>query len=435
MLVRTASRLARLIAPAILVAALRAGGAEAQTRTAPPRRAAPAGPVTCDKCHASRDFLVGKGGQHGDSALFVPATAMHGTAHDTLRCAQCHVGYDAGYPHQAPSRVVACQTCHQLEGRDWTASIHAANSARTGDAPTCVGCHSSHNVLRVNDPRSPAYALNVATMCGRCHNDPRITETYFSRADKATARTAVSHFQKTVHGLALTRAGLTVSATCNDCHRAHKILPADSAGSSVSRDSIATTCGACHRGVVQEFDSSSHGRALLHGDTTSTGQHGPVCTDCHSSHEIVRADQQAWQLSVVPECGKCHAELMETYFETYHGKVSRLGFIAATCADCHTPHNMRPANDTLSSVYMENRVRTCGRCHTSANVNFVKYQPHGNPRNRAKYPLLFFTWLGMTLLLVGTMGFFFLHSLLWFVRVMINRMTGRGGPAHSETPA
>ena len=395
-----------------------AGPAAAQTHA---RTGAQAG-ITCDKCHANRDFLVGKGGPHGDSSLFVPSTTLHGTAHDTLRCAQCHVGYDATYPHAPTSRVVACESCHRTEGSDWTASIHASNNASRGDAPTCVGCHGAHNVLKSTDARSPSYALNVATMCGRCHNDSRITDAYFSQANKTTARTAVSHFQSTVHGLALTRAGLTVSATCNDCHRAHKILPADSAGSSVSRDSIPTTCGACHQGVVQEYDSSSHGRAYLHGDTTTTGHHAPICTDCHSSHEITRADQPAWQLSVIPQCGKCHEELMETYFETYHGKVSRLGFIAATCADCHTPHNMRPVNDTLSSIYPENRVQTCGRCHAHANTNFTKYEPHGDPKNRAKYPLMFFTWLGMTLLLVGTMGFFLLHSALWFMRSMINRM-------------
>ena len=418
------------LAICLLASGLSAGRLTAQQR---PTRAA-ASPVTCDKCHADRDFLVGKGGPHGDSSLFVPATTLHGTAHDTLRCAQCHVGYDNGFPHQATSRVVPCQTCHQREGSDWQSSIHASNSRQAGDAPTCVGCHTAHTVRRATDPQSPSYVLNVATMCGRCHNDPRIVETYFSQANKTTARTAVSHFEKTVHGLALTRSGLTVSATCNDCHRAHLVLPADSARSSVNRANIPATCGACHQGVVQTFDSSAHGRAYAHGDTTDTGHHAPVCTDCHTSHEIVRADQPQWQLNVVTECGTCHERLHETYFETYHGKVSRLGYIAATCADCHTAHNMRPANDTLSSVYIENRVQTCGRCHTRANLNFVKYQPHGDPKDHAKYPLLFFTWLGMTLLLVGTMGFFFLHSLLWIVRVIINRMTGRG-PAHSETPA
>jgi hypothetical protein len=342
------------------------------------------------------------------------------------------VGYDAGYPHRAASRVVPCQTCHAAAGGDWEASIHAANATTAGDAPTCVGCHGSHTVYGAADRRSPTHPLNVAGLCGRCHADARITGTYFATADKERARTAVAHFHTTVHGNALTRAGLVVSATCNDCHRAHRVLPADSSGSSVNRANIPATCGGCHVGVAETFDSSSHGRAYRDGGVTNTGHPAPVCVDCHSAHEIVRADQPQWLLGVVEECGKCHERLYETYFETYHGKVTRLGFnLAATCADCHTAHNMRPASDTRSSVYAENLVATCGRCHANANANFVRYQPHGDPKERTKYPLLFWTWLFMTTLLVSVMAFFLLHTFLWVTRLAINRRRGRGR-AHKE---
>jgi hypothetical protein len=419
MFARSLVRPAWLAAATAFLAAAGAGTATAQG-------------ITCEKCHGNRDFLVGKGGPQGDSALYVPAGTLQDTRHASLRCAQCHVGYDAGYPHRATSRVVPCSTCHAAEGRDWDASIHAANSASTGDAPTCVGCHGSHTVYGAADRRSPTHPLNVAMMCGRCHADPRIIGTYFATADKTRARTAVAHFYKTVHGNALTGAGLVVSATCNDCHRAHKVLPADSTGSSVNRANIPATCGACHVGVVEAYDSSAHGAAYRTGGVTTTGHSAPVCVDCHSAHEIVRADQPQWLLGVVQECGTCHERLYETYFETYHGKVTRLGFnLAATCSDCHTAHNMRPASDTRSSVYAENLVATCGRCHSAANANFVRYQPHGDPKDRTKYPLLFWSWLFMTLLLVGTMSFFLLHTFLWLVRITINRLRG-GGPAHTE---
>jgi hypothetical protein len=157
--------------------------------------------------------------------------------------------------------------------------------------------------------------------------------------------------------------------------------------------------------------------------------------DCHSAHEIVRADQPQWLLGVVDECGSCHERLVETYFETYHGKVTRLGFnLAATCADCHTPHDMRAVSDPRSSVSAENRLKTCQRCHVGANANFARYHPHGDPKDRAKYPLLFFTWLGMTLLLVGTMSFFFLHSALWVLRTTINRSRGGDAPRPETQP-
>jgi hypothetical protein len=388
------------------------------------------GEVACEKCHGNRDFLVGKGGLRGDSSLYVRTATLQDSRHASLRCAQCHVGYDAGYPHSAASRVVPCQTCHAAEGQDWQASIHAANAASAGDAPTCVACHGSHSVYAATDRRSPTHPLNVAALCGRCHADPRITGTYFATPDKSLARTAVAHFYKTVHGNALTRAGLVVSATCNDCHRAHKVLPASDPSSSVNRANIPATCGACHVGVAETYDSSAHGVAYRTGAKTTSGHPAPVCVDCHSAHEIVRADQPQWLLGVVEECGKCHERLYETYFETYHGKVTRLGFtLAATCADCHTAHDMRPASDTRSAVYVENRVATCGRCHSRANVNFVRYEPHGDPKDRAKYPMLFWSWLFMTTLLVSVMSFFLLHTFLWVMRLAINRWRSK-----RETP-
>jgi class III cytochrome C family protein len=385
--------------------------------------------VECVRCHGNRDFLVGKARDaRQDSALFVPAGALQGTVHDTLRCTDCHRGFEAGYPHRVGATVVPCQTCHEQAGRDWAGSIHAANAASKGDAPTCVGCHGAHQVYGVKDTRSPVYALNVAALCGRCHGDRRIIGTYFATAEKTQGRIATTLYPKSVHGVALSRDGLVVSATCSNCHGAHKILPADSTGSSVNRANIPATCGACHAGIVATYDSSAHGPTYpAQHRTTTEGEHRPVCIDCHSAHGIVRADQPQWQLDVVAECGSCHERLYETYFDTYHGKVTRLGFtLAAKCSDCHTAHNMRPASDPLSSVYALNLVKTCGRCHTGATWNFVKYYAHGDPTQRTKYPLLYWPWLFMTALLVGVMSFFGIHTGLWLMRSVLDRRRGGG---------
>ena len=215
--------------PLLFGAALVAAGA---ARTAAAQQAPV---VECARCHANRDFLMNKAASaHQDSALFVPAAVLQGTVHQTLRCTDCHRGFESGYPHRFSAIVVPCETCHQQEGTDWTASIHAANAATKGDAPTCVGCHGAHVVYGVKDVRSPVYPLNVAAMCGRCHGDARIIGTYFATPEKIQGRIATTQFPKSVHGVALTRDGLIVSATCSNCHRAHRVLPADSAGSSVN---------------------------------------------------------------------------------------------------------------------------------------------------------------------------------------------------------
>jgi Class III cytochrome C family len=388
--------------------------------------------VDCAKCHSNRDFLAGKGGAGGDSALYVTPALLQNTVHQSLSCTDCHRGFETGYPHSVSSIVTPCETCHEQEGRDWHASIHAANAEAQGDAPTCVGCHGSHVVYGIKDPRSPIYPLNVAALCGRCHGDARIIGKYFAGPEKLQARIATIQFPKSVHGAALTRDGLIVSATCPDCHRAHKILPADSAESSVNRANIPATCGACHAGVVQVYDSSAHGPAYPVQAGVGDGHARPVCIDCHTAHAIVRADQPQWQLGVVRECGSCHERLYETYFETYHGKVTQLGFgLVAKCSDCHTAHNMRPAADPRSSVYPVNLVATCARCHPDANQNFVRYYPHGDPKQRTKYPRLYWPWLLMTTLLVSVMGFFGIHTGLWLLRSALDHRHGdrRAGEA------
>lgn len=380
--------------------------------------------VQCQNCHGDRGIL----GASGDSALFVAADVLTGTAHAQLGCADCHRGFEAGYPHTAEQKVVPCQTCHEQEGLDWRESVHAPNFATRGDAPTCVGCHGSHQVFRTTDRQSPTHPLNVSALCGRCHGDPRIIGSYFATEDKSQARTAVAQYFETVHGHALTDAGLTVSATCNDCHRAHKVLPASSPESSVNRDNIPGTCGTCHKGIVEVYAGSAHGLAERDGRKGPEGQPAPVCVDCHSAHGIVRANEPAWHLGVVEECGTCHAEVYKTYLETYHGKVTRLGsMLAATCADCHTPHDMRFTTDPKSSVNPANLVATCRGCHPAASANFTAFKPHADPSDPST-GILHWTWLFMTGLLIGVMAFFSLHTLLWVIRLVIDRIrTGTWG--------
>jgi nitrate/TMAO reductase-like tetraheme cytochrome c subunit len=381
--------------------------------------------VACDKCHADRESVAGR-----DEALFVPTEMLVGTAHGELACASCHPGFNDGYPHVATSLVVPCADCHEQAGVDWQASLHA-NGVREngeGDTPTCLDCHGSHTVYGRDDSRSPIYAMNVATTCGSCHADPEIIGTYFTDPDDAQARTAVEQYHETVHGTALSQSGLAVSATCNDCHAGHKVLPADSAESSISRANLPETCGGCHVGIIDVYAESAHGIALADGSVNLEGHPAPVCVDCHSAHGIVRANEPNWFIDVVEECGACHERLYETYFDTYHGKVTRLGFgLTAKCSDCHTPHAMRSASDPASTVFPTNLVETCDRCHPGATSNFVKYRVHADPGDRHEYPLLFWTETSMKMLLAGVFTFFGLHTVLWLTRLAIDGAR-RGSP-------
>ena len=102
----------------------------------------------------------------------------------------------------------------------------------------------------------------------------------------------------------------------------------------------------------------------------------------------------------------------------------------ARCWDCHGAHDILPESDPDFPVNPANLIKTCGRCHADANASFVKYQPHANPRNRKLNPPLYFTRFFMNLLLWSVLGFFSLHTLLWFIRA--KREQGKAGPAEEE---
>ena len=73
-----------------------------------------------------------------------------------------------------------------------------------------------------------------------------------------------------------------------------------------------------------------------------------MCNDCHSAHSIRRTDLDGFKLDIMNTCGHCHAEIAKTYFDTYHGKVSRLGYTkTAKCYDCHGAHDILKVTDRI----------------------------------------------------------------------------------------
>src|SRR5208283_906475 len=103
-----------------------------------------------------------------------------------------------------------------------------------------------------------------------------------------------------------------------------------------------------------------------------------------------------------------------------HGKLTDLGYgPAAKCADCHGSHDVLPLNDPKSTLSPENRVHTCAKCHPNAGANFVQFNPHIDPSNAETYPLVHGVRVTLLTLLYSTFAFFGIHSLLWFIRGLI----------------
>jgi len=193
----------------------------------------------------------------------------------------------------------------------------------------------------------------------------------------------------------------------------------------VNPKNLPDTCGRCHHGIEEEFGKSIHSASV-----SKAGKPLPICSDCHTAHTIQRTDASGFRLGVMTTCGKCHTDVAETYFETYHGKVAKLGYTkTAKCYDCHGAHNILPVADPRSSLSRHNVVDTCRKCHAGANRRFAGYLTHATHHDPKKYPFLYWTFWGMTSLLVGTFVVGGIHTLLWLPRALqLRREHRRGKP-------
>jgi cytochrome b subunit of formate dehydrogenase len=368
----------------------------------------------CLTCHDDPDLTMTKGGE--TISLYVDEEAHQNSAHAGTACAQCHTDVTVAQERACATvqTSVDCSICHAEQVTEYQASTHGTLHAEGDpDAPSCQDCHATHATLSASVPASPTYPRNVPVLCGQCH---RIGEQAATRID-AEVDDIVGSYEDSVHGRGLLKSGLVVTATCADCHGAHSELPPDDPRSKIHPQNVAGTCGNCHHGIEEEFRTSIH----FTEDPVADEQH-PTCEDCHASHTISRIDKPGFRTEVMEQCGHCHSEEAETFFDTFHGKVSRLGGEGvAKCYDCHGTHSIQSPTNPDSTLSRDNVVETCGQCHEGSHRQFAGYLTHATHHDRDRYPWLFWSFWGMTALLVGTLSFAVLHTLAWVVRLMLNR--------------
>jgi cytochrome b subunit of formate dehydrogenase len=378
----------------------------------------------CLRCHRDPEIAMTREGK--SISLFVDEAAYATGKHQGTPCAQCHTEVKASHerPCETIKSKVNCGICHADPVDRYMTGIHGQLSSKGDpDAPVCLDCHDRHATAGKDDPRSPTFSRNVPALCGRCH---RQGEKAAVRINSAVAD-IVGSFNESIHGKGLIQSGLTVTATCADCHTPHTELPPDDPGSSVNSAHIADTCGQCHLGIEETYKTSVHWTG-----NTETDKELPTCEDCHTSHTISRIDQAGFRMKMMEQCGRCHTTEAETFFDTFHGKVSRLGSEgAAKCYDCHGTHNIMRVADPASTLSRENVVETCRKCHEGSNRRFAGYLTHATHHDVKKYPYLFWSFWGMTVLLVGTLSFALMHTFAWLIRLWLTRDQWK---AHKKAP-
>ena len=310
--------------------------------------------------------------------------------------------------------------------------IMLAPGAVFGDE-SCYSCHGSKGMRGFVDKKAFAESAHGIFECTKCH----LSMTSYPHGSVARVNCGICHFlgrdgapreeaqqyKLSVHGR-VTPVGKNVVPACQTCHGSHYIYPAGDSRSTTGRRKIPALCSQCHPREAEAYTKSIHGAALLERGSKKA----PTCFDCHLEHLIPPTGDARWMLALVKQCGNCHKEQMATYRKTYHGKVTQLGYATmAKCSDCHGSHAIARVADKASPLSADNILATCRKCHPAATRGFTAFYAHPDEANRAKYPVMFYTFVFMTTLLIGVFAFFFTHTFLWAFRALKERIRWKGG--------
>jgi cytochrome b subunit of formate dehydrogenase/outer membrane biosynthesis protein TonB len=394
---------------------------------------------SCIKCHAELS--------EPDQVRFhVTAEDFAGDAHwqKGVRCQNCHGGDPTVFEikaHQANDdfRVVKspaelrgfCANCHRSEALELVKGVHAKaglkNDRGQGTPLTCSQCHAdrsqhaSHHILPAHNSLSPVFLANQVKTCGGCHLEHQ--ETYF-QSIHGQGMSKLRQGSLPSPGASKTDPSV-IPPACADCHGAHGIYRAPDKRSTLHPTHVAATCGKCHREVEGKLQASVHG----HGagglaDRSAPGGIGkrkPSCTSCHQGHDLPQTDTAAFRLQLPNRCGNCHTNLSSRYAMSIHGRLTELGYIpAARCSDCHGAHSILRVSDPGSQLAPDHRAQTCGQCHENASGNFLAFDPHADHTDPQRSPVVHAVYAVLLTLLCSVFGFFGLHSLLWFVRGLVD---------------
>ena len=324
------------------------------------------------------------------------------TAHPDVTCVECHTNVTVEHEDADLEPLTDAESCGECHGG---IQRTVGRSAHKGEAG-CNDCHGApHEIHEIADMASAVSPVNQIQNCGGCHDDPpELIDGYLAGE----------------HGKALLLSGLVDAPSCSDCHGDHRIMEVDKGRAPTAHENSPEMCGECHQLLFEEWkDLSAHGLAW------QEEEEGPVCVDCHASHEIVDPNTFDARHASARNCGSCHEDYLTTFRDSFHGKAVHLGLEGgATCAGCHTPHKNLPADNPLSSVHPDNLLETCGNCHDDITPAFATFMPHSDPTDPEDNFAVYIVWIFMTSLLIGVFVFFGVHDLLWLQRGLVGLKRG-----------
>jgi predicted CXXCH cytochrome family protein len=331
------------------------------------------------------------------------------------RCLRCHA--KEGFSREAPNGE---ERDLHVDGEAFKHSVHGQRD--------CVSCHQ--DIVKV--PHRKGIDRKVG--CVQCHTElweqAQADGTAEENARLGDVVEQIHSYMGSIHAQPSMADQSRTNATCYDCHDAHYVEPIDSSVGAAGREKIPQICGQCHKAQMKLYERSVHGQEVAGGNVNAA-----VCSDCHTTHNIVRPEELTGRLAITDNCGNCHEDHLESYLGTYHGKVTKLGYgETAKCYDCHGDHGIKRVDDPTSKMHVNNRLKTCQTCHEDATQGYISFHPHGTTDEFEEFPEMWIASKFMIGLLLGTFAFFWLHSVLWFYREYRDRKEGKNRP-HVMTDA
>jgi predicted CXXCH cytochrome family protein len=367
----------------------------------------------CLTCHNDPELTKERAGKK--VSLYIKPNAVENSVHKAVLCAACHKDAAvADFPHPETLKPVDCGLCHADAKDKFYRGIHGqAFLANEKYAPTCKECHGSHDILKSDLPKSRTYKMNIPILCGSCHKEGAPV----ARAYNIGEHNILENYSEGIHGIGLYKKGLIVSATCNDCHGNHLILPHTNVTSTTAPTSIAATCMKCHA-RIEDVHTKVINKELWESKPGAI----PACTSCHPPHKVelknliagiadntclkchdkkethklvdnkevsLKVDvmelagsshksitcvkchsdvtanlQRPCSTSGKVDCSNCHANESDIYFTSGHGQAyfSKKPN-APYCTDCHGGHGVKPKTDESSPVFRSSIPKLCGECH------------------------------------------------------------------------
>ena len=316
----------------------------------------------CMMCHSDDELTTDRAGK--EISLLVEPDIISTSVHTGMECVDCHTDADVeDFPHDEDLERVQCSMCHDEINDEFEQGIHGiALDRNLLYAPRCTECHGQHDILSPKNPKSPSYKMNIPFLCGKCHREGAPV----ARIYNITEHNIIENYSQSIHGEGLFKKGLTVTASCTDCHSSHKVLPHTDPKSSISPGNVAATCMTCHSRIAEVHQQ------VIEGERWQSAPGSiPACTDCHLPH---RARKESMVLTLSDRaCLKCHNDL--NLSKTVDGESvslyvdrSRLSTSAhktVTCVKCHSDVNPKLHRPCSTAAEVK-----CSSCHTSAGQGY-----------------------------------------------------------------